>query len=102
MNTARHRRIEARERRWESLHSRDITTEKTAQFPQPKNLIKNETVKVEKAIKKEIAKKNELPKAPEIVKRGRGRPRKTISENINTNKKAIAGNKKLASAKGKR
>lgn len=101
MNTSRHRRIEARERRQESLHNRGITSGTTVNFPQPKNLIKDEIVKVEKTSKKEIAKKNELPKVPEIVKRGPGRPPKTVSVEINS-KKAIAGNKKLASAKGKK
>ena len=37
-----------------------------------------------------------------LAKRGPGRPRKVVSEKINTNKKAMAGNKKLVSAKGKR
>jgi hypothetical protein len=78
------------------LHNRGITSEKTVQFPQPKVLVKKEQVMV-----KETIKKNDPPKAPENVKRGRGRPPKALSEKINT-KKVTAGNKKLVGTKGKK
>ena len=90
--------MEARAGRLEALHSRGMPTiEKTIiQVPQPKALIKKEVIKVAEKVKSKI------PVVTEIAKRGPGRPRKVVSEKINTNKKAMAGNKKLVSAKGKR
>ena len=100
MNVTRHRKIEARERRQESLRNRGITVETTVQLPQPKNLVKKEIVNVESIVKGAI-KKNDLPKVTEIVKRGRGRPPKAISEKINTSKKALVG-KITTKGKGKK
>ena len=109
MNVVRQRKLEARARRQESLHG--ITVEKTnIQVPQPSNFPVNEVVKVGKSLSKEL--KKEMPsikktviKSPvvaEIAKRGPGRPRKVVSDLIK-NKNAMAkGNKKPASAKGKR
>ena len=88
--------MEARENRLESLRNRDKPTiEKTVvQLPQPKNLVKKENVKVEL--------KSKSPKVTVEVRRGRGRPRKETTENINKSKKVMAGNKKLVSTKGKK
>lgn len=73
------RKFEARAHRQECLHA--TGTNETVQVPQPKNLIKNNNViKVEK--------KSNPPVVTEIAKRGRGRPRKVVSEKINNVNKA--------------
>jgi hypothetical protein len=86
--------MEARENRLEALRNRDKPTiEKTIiQLPQPKNLVKKENIRVEL--------KSKPPKVAVEVRRGRGRPRKETTENINKSKKVMAGKKILASAKG--
>lgn len=79
MYTARQRRIEAREKRQESLHTRGVTANANViNVPQPKNLVIKEKVTV-----KEVAKKNNLPKVAETIKRGRGRPPKVVSDKNN-------------------
>jgi hypothetical protein len=95
LDKARHRRIEARERRQESLHNRGVTVENTSvKFPQPKNMIVKEVVKLSKLGTNE--KINKLPDATVQVKRGRGRPRKESTENISTKNKAKGSAKKPA------
>ena len=80
----RARKIEARANRQEVLHSRGMpTVEKTIiQVPQPKTLVKKELMKV-------IEKSNKSPKTTVEVKRGRGRPRKETTENINKSTKHL-------------
>jgi hypothetical protein len=94
LDKQRHRRLEARANRQESLRKQG-TVEKTIDLPQPKVLQKVEKI---------IVKKNELPKVAEVVRRGPGRPPKAISESNKKDKKVISGVKKLApvSTKGKR
>ncbi|MDD2493962.1 MAG: hypothetical protein PHE29_02100 [Tissierellia bacterium] len=114
MYTARQRRMEARERRQESLHNRGITTEPTKQFPQPKNLVSGGIIKVGKGgvipivsepneeiiipitkkMSKAIEKSIKSPKVTVIAKRGPGRPPKALTE---SNKKVPAGSKKKLS-----
>jgi len=86
LNRARQRKLEARAHRQEVLHPTAKSV--IAQFPQPKELNKKERVIVDK-----------LPNATESVKRGRGRPRKSESDNnitrkLSTSKKAT-GSKKI-------
>ena len=98
MNKLRARKIEARANRQEALHSRGMpTVEKTIiQVPQPKALVKKEVMKV-------IEKSNKSPKTTVEVKRGRGRPRKETTENINKSTKHLQVNKKVtATGKGKK
>lgn len=93
MNKVRERKLEARARRLESFRNQYgmNTAEKTIiQVPQPKALVKNDPVKVDK----------NKPVLTEPVKRGRGRPPKAVSEKINKTK-ALAG-KKTAKGKGKK
>jgi hypothetical protein len=97
MGAARDRRIEAREHRQESLRNRGITVEKTVQLPPPKNFDKESI----KTIKKEIVKTNKFPVVTEVVKRGRGRPPKAISDLNKKNKKDLVV-KKNTKAKEKR
>lgn len=99
MYTARQRRIEAREKRQESLHIRGVTANANViDVPQPKNLVVKE-----KVIVKETTKSNNLPKASETIKRGRGRPPKLVSVKIDSKNKAKKiGIKKPVVAKGKR
>jgi hypothetical protein len=82
----------ARAHRQECLHA-TANPETIIQVPQPKNLIKNAEVKVEKKINIVVT---------GTIKRGRGRPPKTVSEKIDNKKKAISGNKKPVSAKGRK
>jgi hypothetical protein len=98
MGAAKTRRIEAREHRQESLHNRGTTVETTIQLPQPKNLVKNEVIKVSENVS------NKLPKVTEIAKRGRGRPPKAVSDKNITAKKVAKkiGTKKPVVAKGKK
>jgi hypothetical protein len=95
LDKVRQRKLEARAHRQEALHP---TPEKTIiQVPQPRNLVTNFPIVADK-----IKETNKLPKVAEIVKRGRGRPPKAVSEKIDKKKKVISGNKKLASTKGKK
>jgi hypothetical protein len=68
----------ARAHRQECLHA-TANPETIIQTPQPKNVIKNAEVKVEK--------KNN-PVVTGTIKRGRGRPPKAVSEKIDSKKKA--------------
>jgi hypothetical protein len=93
LNGLKQRKIDARAHRQECLHATG-NIETVAQFPQPKNLIKNEEVKVEKKINTVVT---------GTIKRGRGRPPKAVSEKIDSKKKAaITGKSKPLVAKRKR
>jgi hypothetical protein len=92
VNRLRQRKLDARAHRQECLHATG-NIETVIQVPQPKNLIKKEVVNVEKKIN---------PVITGTVKRGRGRPPKAVSEKIDSKKKAISGNKKPVSAKGRK
>lgn len=97
MNRQRQRKLDARARRQESLHG--ITAKDTGvKVPQPKNLVKNEVVKVKEV---KIVKS---PVITEVVKRGRGRPPKAMTEKIASEKstrKIAPGSKKNLSIKVK-
>jgi hypothetical protein len=87
------RKFEARAHRQECLHATG-NIETVIQVPQPKNLIKNVEVNVEKKINTVVT---------GTIKRGRGRPPKVVSEKIDSKKKvAKSGNKKLLVTKGKK
>jgi hypothetical protein len=87
--------MEARAHRQEVLHG--LTVENTViQTPQPKILIKNDTEKV--TVKKSI----KTPVVAEIIKRGPGRPRKIVSEKIDSTKNGNLKVKKLVSTKGRK
>lgn len=93
MISLKQRKFEARAHRQECLHATGNI--ETVQVPQPKNLIKNSNViKVEK--------KSNPPVVTEIAKRGRGRPRKVVSEKIDNKKNGNSKVKKLASTKGRK
>jgi hypothetical protein len=87
MDKAKQRKIEAREHRQESL--KGITANvNIIKFPQPKELQKNEKVFVDNHDITDI-------------KRGRGRPRKLISDNNKNKSETEKGNKKPTGSKGK-
>jgi hypothetical protein len=85
MNRARQRRLDARENRQESLHNRGNTVEPTVnkiQVPQPKNFPVKGIVKVkENVIQKNVSVNS--PNVTVIEKRGRGRPKKLITDKNN-------------------
>jgi hypothetical protein len=86
LDRARQRRIDARERRQESLHNRGVTSDTTiVKLPQPRNMIKDEVVKVKKTI----------PEVPVVAKRGRGRPPKQVADNNKNSKKQLVGKKTI-------
>jgi hypothetical protein len=99
MDRNRQRKLEARARRQESLRNRDTTVEKTANFPEPKNLISNAGIIVGKSsnmlgkgeLKEKVIPLPKIVKSPKetvITKRGRGRPPKVKAEQISTKKLA--------------
>jgi hypothetical protein len=69
----------------ETLHG-STSKETIIQVPQPKNLIKKEVIKVE----------TKSPVVTEIVKRGRGRPPKAVSDKIISKVSTKVSTKKLA------
>jgi hypothetical protein len=99
MNRERQRKLDARARRQESMNSRyNPTAEKTIiQVPQPKELKKEEVIKVASKVSAKVAPskksvKNNL-KVPE--KRGPGRPPKSVaSKNLKGIKKTSRGKEK--------
>ena len=98
MDMQRQRKLQARARRQESLKSQGITAEKTivqAPIAKPKELIsKDKKVEAKKEIVKKTIKSHEIA---EVVKRGRGRPPKAISEvnNKTITKKNLVGKKTI-------
>ena len=110
MNKVRQRKLEARARRQESLHSQGVTVERTiVQVPQPKAFETKKTIKLGETMSKEVKKVVPLAKkesinshGTEAVRRGPGRPPKTASEKISTiGKKQLTG-KKTVKGEGKR
>lgn len=93
MDKARHRRIEARDRRQESLRNR-VTVPETpkASFPIPTNLRKEPIAKVVENKTESVA-----------VKRGRGRPPKLVTDKASKVEKHLQkGNVPAVKGKGRK